>query len=118
MAENTQSIKTLWNTFKKYVSLNVENAKLTVAEKLTLLLAAAAFYLVSIILGIARVFFLSMSLCDVLSESMEMYFVYLIMAAFYVVLLLIVYALKKVLFLNPIARFISKLILNPPQENK
>lgn len=116
MAENTQSIKTLWVALKKYVSLNVASAKLNATEKLTLLLAAAAFYFVAITLGIVVVFFVSMALCHLLSQSMEEHYVYLIMASFYLVLLVIVYALRKILFLNPIARFLSKLILKPPHE--
>lgn len=118
MAENTHSLKTLWASLKKYVSLNVENAKLTATEKLTILFAALAFYFVAIILGFVSVFFVSMALCHVLSQSLETHHVYFIMAALYVVLLVIIYALRKVLFLNPISRFLSKLILNPPKENQ
>ncbi len=117
MAENTQSVKTLWATFKKYVSLNVESAKLTATEKLTILFAAIAFYFVAIILGFVSVFFVSMALCHILSQSLEPHYVYFIMAAFYVVLLVVVYALRKALFLNPMSRFLSKLILNPPKED-
>ena len=99
MADNTQSIKTLWSAFKKYVCLNVENAKLTATEKLT-------------------IFFVSMALTHILSQSLEIHYVYFIMAAFYLVILVLIYALKKVLFLNPISRFLSKTILNPPKEKE
>ncbi len=118
MAENTQSLKALWATFKKYVALNIENAKLSATEKLTLLFATMAFYFVAITLGIVIVFLVSMAMSHLLSQSIEQHYVYLIMAAFYLVLLVVVFALRKVLFLNPIARFLSKLILNPPQEKQ
>lgn len=118
MADNTQSIKTLWSAFKKYVCLNVENAKLTATEKLTILLAVIAFYFVAIVLGFVSVFFVSMALTHILSQSLEVHYVYFIMAAFYLVILVLIYALKKVLFLNPISRFLSKTILNPPKEKE
>ena len=116
MENNNQSIKMLWLSIKKLISLNVDNAKLTIAEKLTLFSAAVAFYFVAMLLGVIVVFFVSMALCDVLSKFMETHYVYLIMAAIYVVLLILGYVMKNVIFLNPISRFVSKLLLTPPQD--
>lgn len=118
MGNENQPVKVLWLLIKKLISLNVDNAKLTMAEKLTIFSTAAAFYFVAMLLGVIVVFFVSMAVCDVLSQVMEIHFVYLIMAAFYVVLFIVVCAMKNILFLNPISRFVSKLLLNPPQENK
>ncbi len=117
MDNGSSSASLLWHALKKYISLNVENAKFTATEKLTVLFAAVAFYLVAVVLLIVVLVFVSMAICDVLSRYMPMYYVYLLLAAFYIVSLLIVYALRKVLFLNPIARFFSKLMLNPPKDN-
>lgn len=117
MENNNQSIKVLWQSIKRLISLNVDNAKLTLAEKLTLFSTAAAFYAVVMLLGVIVVFFVSMAICHLLSQVMEPHYVYLIMAAFYVLLLIVVYAMKNILFLNPISRFVSKLLLNPPQKS-
>lgn len=117
MDNGSSSASLLWQAFKKYIALNVESAKFTAAEKLTVLFAAVAFYFVAIALFIVVLIFVSMAICDVLSMYLPMYYVYLLLAAFYCVSLLIIYALRKVLFLNPIARFISKLMLNPPKDN-
>ena len=118
MAENTPSIKTLWQALKKYISLNVANIKLSATEKLTLFFAAVAFGVVALVLIAIVMVFLSMAMCEILSQSMSAQNVYLIMAAFYLLLLVIIGALRKVLFLNPIARFLSKIMLNPPKEKE
>ena len=117
MEDNSQSIKVLWQSIKRLISLNVDNAKLTLVEKLALFSTAAAFYFVVLLLGVIIVFFVSMSICHLLLQVMEPQYVYLVMAAFYMILLVIVCAMKNVLFLNPISRFVSKLLLNPPQKN-
>ena len=114
MIENAQSITSLWQIIKRYLSLNIENAKLTATEKLTLLFAAAAFYFVAIIIGAIVLLFVTMSVSDYLSQFLKPYYVYLIIAAFYLLVFVAVYLMKNVLFLNPIARFVSKIMLNPP----
>ena len=117
MAENTQPLSSLWQSIKRYVNLNVANAKLSATEKLSILFAAIAFYFISILLGAVALIFVSMAISEVLSLSLPQHYVYLIMAAFYVFILIIVCLLRKVLFLNPIARFMSKIMLNPPKES-
>ena len=110
-------VSSLWQAIKRYITLNVESAKLSATEKLAILFSAVAFYLVAIILCVVAMVFVSMALCEVLSLHMEKHFVYLIMGTFYIIVLMIVCVMKKQLFLNPIARFFSKLLLNPPKEN-
>lgn len=117
MAEKTQPLSSLWQSIKRYVSLNVANAKLSATEKLTMLFAAIAFYFVAILLGAVALIFVSMSISEVLSQSLPIHYVYLIMAAFYLFILIIVCLFRKALFLNPIARFLSRIMLNPPKEN-
>ncbi len=117
MIENNQSIRELWKCIKRYIALNIDNAKLNLTEKLTLIFAATAFYFVAILLSVVIVFFVSMAMCEMLSQYLDILYVYLIMSVFYLLLLFIIYLMKKVLFLNPISKFISRLMLNPPKEN-
>lgn len=114
--ENNQFIKELWQSVKRIISLNVDNAKLSMAEKLTLFSTAVAFYFVAMLLGVIVVFFVSMAMCHLLTQVMEPHYVYLLMAALYLLLLVVVYVMKNILFLNPISRFVSKLLLTPPQD--
>lgn len=118
MAENSQSIKTLWQALKKYVSLNVTNIRLSATEKLTMLFAAIAFCFVAVVLIVVALVFASMALCEILSQSLEAHYVYLVMSVLYLVLLAIVGALRKKLFLDPIARFLSRIMLNPPKDKE
>lgn len=114
MNESSQSITSLWQIMKRYLSLKIENAKLTASEKMTLFFAAVAFYFVAILIMAIIVLLVTMSVGDYLSLYLKPYYVYLILAFFYLLVLAVVYWLKNVLFLNPIARFVSKLILDSP----
>ena len=81
--DSNSPMATIWVAIKKFIILNVENAKLTATEKLTILFSALAFYLVAIALVIVAIGFASMALCEVLSTQLEKHYVYLLMAAIY-----------------------------------
>lgn len=114
MKNNIISVKILWQLANDYFVLNLERTKLSFVKKLTLLFSATAFYFIAIIMAIIIFIFLSMALCQILHQSIQnISYVYLIIAGLYVTLLIMIYILRKWLFLNPISRFLSKLILNP-----
>lgn len=112
MNESTsQSVQTLWQRIKELVTLRIEYTKLTVAEKLTMILAMVALGFLGIFMVMFALFFLSLGLADWIGESLGMAWGSLIVAGIYIVLLLIVIALRKPLFINPISRFITRMML-------
>ncbi len=108
-SKKENSFARLWQQIKSYVALNVENAKLTVAEKFTILVTAAAVCVLTLLLAVIILFFVSMGLAQLLAESVGMMWAYLIMAGAYLVLLIALILLRKVLITNPVARFITRL---------
>lgn len=108
-SKNENSFTCLWQQIKSYVALNVENAKLTVAEKFTILVTAAAVCILTLLLAVIILFFVSMGLAQLLAESVGMMWAYLIMAGAYLVLLIVLILLRKLLITNPVARFITRL---------
>ncbi len=110
MAEET-SIKSLWNELKRYLELNIEYAKLTGAEKVTLLLTAMATVAVIGVLGILIFFFVSIACVHWLGNVMNIAIAYSIMAGVYVLLLVVALVFRRLLIINPIAKFISRLFL-------
>lgn len=106
----------LYAMLKRFLKLNIENARLTVAERMTILLSGLTFYMIVILIGVCIMGFLSISLAQLLSESLAEHWAYMIVAGIYAVFILILIALRKPLIINPISRFISQLIVEPPEK--
>ncbi|MCM1519707.1 MAG: hypothetical protein NC098_02865 [Lachnoclostridium sp.] len=113
MAEYETKLKTLWVEIKDYISLNIDYAKLTVSERMAMLLTAASLCAIVFALVSLMMFFLSMALVRWIAESTGIVGAYLIMFGFYVILLAVVVVFRKAMIINPISRFISKLFFKP-----
>ena len=111
---------TLVDTVMKYLRLLVEDTKLNVAEKLTRLLAAVALSAVLLILGIVTLVYISMAVAWSLAVALSPVWSYIIVAGFFVILLAVLIFFRKTLIENPIARFISRLLLDAqaPKESQ
>lgn len=101
----------LWDMIKRYVSLNIENVKLSAAEKITLVLSAMAMIMGGVLLGVTLLFFLSLAVVQFIAPYLGMGWAYMIMAGFVALLFIVVYLLRKPLIYNPVARFISRVVL-------
>lgn len=101
----------LWDELKDYLKINVEYAKLTAAEKISVFLTAAAVALGIFFLAIIFFFFLSLALVNWLAISIGLAWSYAIMSAFYLLLIGVLIVFRKPLIMNPVAKFVSKLLL-------
>ena len=111
---NEIDYKKLFSEARKYFSLEWDYTKLTAVEKLAVLLSATAFIAVVIIIATYALHCLFSALISVLATSLGCAWgAYLIAAAILMVLLLVVFAFKRQLIVDPIARFVSKLFLKP-----
>lgn len=104
----------LYQEAKRLVGLEVDNAKLLVTEKLTLLLGRITLVAVCFVVCTCALIFLSMSVSDWLLRSLEPCWTYLIVGGFYIVLAAICAICRRTLITDPIARYISRVILDPP----
>ena len=95
--------KQLWQQVKNHISLQLQYSKLTLAEKLTLLASR-------LILSGALI----VALAAVVGET---WIACLIVAAIYLVLLLLVFAYRHSLIIDPVTRFITKLLLGNIDDN-
>ena len=106
--------KKLFNEARKFFSLEWDYTKLTAVEKLAVLLSAIAFVAVVIIIGTFALHYLFSALISVLASALgSVWGADLIAVAILLVLLLVVFAFKKQLIVDPVARFVSKLFLKP-----
>ncbi len=103
---------------KRLFSLEVENLQLMLTEKLTLLFGRIALVAVCFVVGATALVFLSMSVADFLLRGLAPCWTYLIIAAFYILIIIIAVAFSRKLIVDPIARFISRVILAPPSADK
>lgn len=111
---NEIDYKKFFNEARKYFSLEWDYTKLTAVEKMAVLLSSIAFVAVVIIIGTFALAYVFSALIDVLATALGCTWgAQLIAAAILLVLLLVVFAFKRQLIVDPVARFVSKLFLKP-----
>lgn len=101
----------MWQRIKELVTLKLEYTKYTVAEKLTMILAMAALGFIALMLVVIILFFLSVALSHWIAESIGIVWSSVIIAGIYAVLLAMIIALRKQLFINPVSKFVSRMML-------
>lgn len=102
---------------KRLVTLNLDYARLTAAEKITILLSTIAFFALVAIFGTLVLIFVSIGIGHLLATTTDARaMAYLYVAAFYLVVFILLFVFRKQLFVNPTAKFISKLFCKPPEE--
>ena len=110
--------KQLWQQVKNHISLQLQYSKLTLAEKLTLLASRLILVMIAIMLGASVMLILSGALIVALAPVVgETWIACLIVAAIYLVLLLLVFAYRHSLIIDPVTRFITKLLLGNDDNN-
>lgn len=113
MTSNTESaLGTLVKEIKTYLELNVQNVKLTAAEKTVALLSALAITGLAAILGMLTLLFLSIAIADFIAPSLGAGWAFLIVTCVYLLLLVIIIVFRRALIINPVSRFITRLFLS------
>lgn len=120
MTSNTRqtirdSVNGISDDAKRLGALYLEKAKLITTEKLSITLSSIAFSAVIIAIGIVCLVFISIGIGHLLASSIAPHLAYLIVAAFYVLLLIVALRFKRQLFVDPITRFMSRIILDDPE---
>lgn len=97
---------------KTWVKLEIEYAKLTVAEKLTMLMSALTIGAVCLLLGIVVLIMLAFALVEVFKSFMLPGLAYLSVGGIICILIALIYLFRKPILLDPIARLITKLFID------
>ncbi len=114
MTDNPNQYRTLWEQLRRLFNLEVENARFLVTEKLVVLLSSITFYAILAVIITCVTIFLTIGAVNLMLERVEPHWAYMIVAAFYLMLMLILIIFRRQLIINPIARFLSSVILDPP----
>ena len=105
-------IRSIFDQSKTWLRLELEYAKLTVAEKLTLLMSSLILGFVCLLLGVVVLIMLAFSLSEAFRLIMNPALAYLATAGAICVLLALLYLLRKPILLNPIARLITRVFFD------
>lgn len=111
MPEIRDQIASIWIEVKETLKLNIDYAKLTATEKLTVLLSMTGLALVCFAVVSIIIFLISLGLTLLMAESTGIFGACMIMAGIYAVILVVAILLRRQLIIDPIARFISHLFL-------
>lgn len=105
-------IRSIFDQSKTWLRLEIEYAKLTIAEKLTLLMSSLILGFVCLLLGVVVLIMLAFSLAEAFRLIMSPALAYLATAGAICVLLALLYLLRKPILLNPIARLITRVFFD------
>lgn len=113
MSNNTllDQLKSIIARSKDWASLELEYAKLTAAEKITILAGAAVTGAVCLLLGMTALILFGISLAYVFQKIMGPSLAYLSAGGCMLVIMAIVYFLREKMIMNPIAKMLTKVLL-------
>lgn len=113
MARSEENIYTrLFEIGQKYLNLRIEELKLTMAEKVTVLISTAAVVAIAGMILTLLFLFLMLALVHWMACVMPIALAYAIMAGFFLICCILVFILRKPLIVDPVSRFISRLFLS------
>ncbi len=108
--------KELIENVKQSAKLELEYSKLTLAEKLSIIMSRAIIVMVAIIFAACVLAVLLWALTNwMISLTGSMWLGVLISVGVLLLLLLVLYGYRKPLVINPVTRFVTKLLLSPEE---
>lgn len=118
-SKNIESIGKLLLEFKKYLELQKEFVKLDATEKMTVILSAILIVTVLLLLGSIVLLFLTFALAYYLGDVLgSLPLGFGLISAFILLLTVIFYLNRNRMVIQPMARFMTKLILTKEDGSK
>lgn len=117
--KNIESIGRLFLEFKKYLELQKEFVKLDITEKLTVILTMMLVVAVLLMLGSIALLFLTFALASYLGDLLDSPALgFTLVAAIVLLLIFIFYFNKNRMVIQPLARFMTQLIIDRDDNDK
>ncbi|MCM1336313.1 MAG: hypothetical protein NC187_04660 [Candidatus Amulumruptor caecigallinarius] len=108
----TEAYRNVWRQVTELAKLYLVNARLTLTEKMARLLGLLAVCAIVFVLGVVAFLFISLAIINWIGTGVGIEWAYMIMGGFYVLLIVLLFLFKKALIINPLSRFISRLLFN------
>ena len=109
--DSQNSFNRLWTLLRDFLNHKLEYARLTGAEKVTVMLSGIALVMVALMLTLFCIFFLSLAISQWIASAIGLGWSYLITAGIYAIVIVLLIVFRKPLIQDPIARFVSKIFL-------
>lgn len=113
----TEEIKELFNQSVNWAKLEIEYLKLTAAEKIIILVSMMVIGIVVLLLLLPAILMFLFALAQVFIGFLPVALAYICVGGIVLFLLGLLVLFRKQLVINPVAKFISKVLLDHP-ENK
>ena len=111
-----EKYKQLIDSLKQSAKVELEYSKLTLSEKLSILLSKGIIVLVMIIFAACALFLLEWGLTHWLVQlTGSLWIGVLVSLAVLMLILIVLFGYRKQLVINPVPRFVTKLLLNPEE---
>ena len=107
----TDEIKDIVNQSIEWAKLEVEYMKLTAAEKLIVMMSMLILGGIFLLLLLPAILMFLFALAQVFVNMMPVAVAYVTVGGIVILFLLLLFVFRKQLIMNPVAKFISKLLL-------
>lgn len=109
----TDQLKDLFFQGRRWLTLETEYLKLTAAEKFTVLAGTFVLGAICLMVGMVIVILLALALADVFKLLMAPSLAYLCVTGVLIILMVVLFLLRRQVIFDPIAKFITRLFLDP-----
>lgn len=109
-------IKDVFIQGKEWVKMEVEYAKLTAAEKFSVLISTLILLFTLFLVGLVVLIVFAFALVDLFALFMPHALACVTVGGIYLLLVALLYLLRKPVIIDPIAKMISKLFLTPKKK--
>lgn len=117
MEQNNNKFNSLFKQAKKLALLYFEDFRLTSTEKLTVLLSTIAIFGIILVFLALFIVFAAMAVAQLLESVMAPFWAYMTVALFFLLSAVLFFAFRTEIIINPVARFLSGLFINPPVDH-
>lgn len=114
----TDDLHELYTQGINWAKLQVEYLKLTAAEKLIIIMSMMVIGIVVLLFLLPAILMFLFALAQVFIQFMPVAVAYVVTGGIVLLLLLLLVLLRKPLVINPVAKFISKVLLDHPENHK
>ncbi len=109
---HTNTIQRAKELLRRLVTLYMENAKLTVAEKLIQLFSALVMLVICVVFGIFALAFIAGAGIELLELVLQPWAAYLVLAGVFILIMGAMVIFRDRLIVNPTARFVTRLVFD------
>lgn len=103
---------------KKWVTLEMEYAKLNIAEKLTTILTFLIIGFISALFGFVALILFGFALVELFKLIMAPALAFLTVGGIIILLLVVLLLLRKPLLLNPLAKVFTRVLISPKDNDE